>query len=69
MQRQKISAVVSLLIAHSQAYKLKPYLAQVAACDVNVDGKSQLSFSDTTKISFPNVEDLLPGDIAAQNPS
>ena len=61
MQRQKISAVACLLIAHSQAYKLKPSLAQVAACDVIVDGRSQLPFSDTT-----TMEDLLPGDIAAQ---
>jgi hypothetical protein len=71
MQRQKISAVATLIIAHSQAYKLKPSLPQVAACyvDVDVNERCQLPYSDTTKISWPTIEDMLTDDLTAQNSS
>ena len=66
MQRQTLSAAAALLIAQTQAYKLKPTLAQVQAC--GVDGTCPGSDSASAANIDEAIKDLIPSALPEDNP-
>ena len=68
MQRQTLSAAAALMIAQTQAYKLKPTLAQVQAC--GVDGRCPVPNPQATTSDIADViRDILPDALPADDTS
>lgn len=67
MQRQTLSAAAALMIAQTQAYKLKPTLAQVQAC--GVDGRCPVPNPQATSDIADVIRDILPDALIADDTS
>jgi hypothetical protein len=67
MQRQTLSAAAALLIAQTQAYKLKPTLAQVQAC--GVDGRCPVPDPVPTADIADAIKDIIPEALPADDTS
>jgi hypothetical protein len=67
MQRQTLSAAAALLIAQTQAYKLKPTLAQVQAC--GVDGRCPVPDPVPTADIAEAIKDIIPEALPADDTS